>query len=79
MCLQQKQDDNHDAKVFRFRQQIRTLLSLKVLSVPELQKALDVSEGNKKVLQYTLRLMLDEGSLRYNEAGCLELSKEKKT
>ena len=78
VCLQQKGDGNHDDKIFRYRQQILNVLSIKNIEVSELQKMLNVSEGNKDILLHTVRLMLDEGSLRYNDKGSLALSKEKK-
>ncbi len=76
VCLQQKGDDTHDSRVFRFRQQIRNALTIKAQSVAELQQALAVTEKDKSALLYAVRLMLDESSLHYNDVGQLALLKE---
>jgi ATP-dependent DNA helicase RecQ len=75
VCLQQKGDDAQDGKIFRYRQQIRNAITIKALSPAELEKALEVSAANKNIMLHTVRLMLDEGSLTYDSAGCLVLSK----
>ncbi|EMR03375.1 RecQ family ATP-dependent DNA helicase [Cesiribacter andamanensis] len=74
LCLLHRGEGQHDEKVFRYRQQIRTAISLKPHSLPELEKALDAHAANKNILLHTVRLMIDEGSLKYTETGALTLS-----
>jgi ATP-dependent DNA helicase RecQ len=74
LCMLQKGEGQHDEKVFRYRQQLRTALSLKPHSLPELEQLLEAHAANKAILIHTVRLMLDEGSLKYTETGDLTLS-----
>jgi ATP-dependent DNA helicase RecQ len=79
VCLQHKADEGMEGKVFRFRQQIRNAVSINAQSLTELEKALEVgSAKNKNIMLHTVRLMLDEGIIKYNEGGKLVLTKKVK-
>ncbi len=74
VCLQKKQStDWDDNEIFRVRQQIYTALKIKPFPVDELVKSLQLKQRQEKLLLQTIRQMLDEGSLKYNTGGMLEL------
>ena len=74
VCLQKKQTFSwEEDELFRMRQQVYTALKLKPFPVDELVKSLQLKQRKEELLLQTIRLMLDEGSLRYNAGGMLEL------
>lgn len=60
-------------EIFRMRQQIYTALKIQPFPVEELVKSFKLKERKEKLLIHTVRHMLDEGSVQYNEGGQLEL------
>ena len=75
VCVQKKQGLWNEDEVFRMRQQIYTALKIKSFPVEELIKSLKLKNQKEKLLLQTIRQMLDEGSVRYNKEGMLELLK----